>query len=258
MNKLFIIGICLLALGLSLSVSAKEVPDAMGIWNFDSVSGDTVKDISGQGQDGTILGGGEIVAGKVGKAIKLNGSNQCVEVPDSDVLDVDDAQITMLCWYYWEGAGDGWQTFVSKGPMSGTNENYALFINTADLYFHFIITPNGGRININSPNKVIKTKEWQFVAGTYDGTTVKIYLDGEMIQQQAQAGNITPNKSALRIGHREAATHWWMGMLDEVGIFHRALEEGEINTIMKDGFKKFMAVEAEAKLPTVWGRIKSK
>ncbi|HGJ64233.1 TPA: LamG domain-containing protein [bacterium] len=257
MKRLSII-ICIGLLALSLSSFAKDVPDAIGIWTFDSVKGDQVLDISGQGQHGTILAGGEITKGKIGNGIKLNGSNQCVEVPHSDVLTVADDQLTMMCWFNWGAAGDGWQTFFSKGPMSGTNENWALFINTGAGYFHFITTPNGARINVDSPGGVVKKNEWQFVAGTYDGKMIRIYLDGEKIKEQALSGKLTPNKNNLRLGHREGSSHWWTGMLDEMAAFHRALDEKEIEQIRKEGFQKFMAVEAETKLPTVWGRIKSR
>lgn len=244
-----------LILSLSLTVNA-QIKDAVGIWTFDNIKGDTVIDDSGNGNHGKFVGKPEIVNGKFGKAIKYDGATQCVEVPDSDSLDLTE-QVTMLCWYNWEGTGDGWQTFFSKGPMSGTNENYALFINSAGGYFHFILTPPG-RINIDSPGGVIKKNEWQFVAGTWDGKTVKIYLDGKLIKEQAVAGKATPNDKSLRLGHREGSPHWWKGMQDEMGLFKRALTEAEINAIMKDGFAKFLAVEAKGKLSTTWGEMKSR
>lgn len=256
MKRLTVI-VCLLSLALSMVAFAKNIPNAVGIWTFDNVKGDTVIDDSGNGNDGKILEKAEIVDGKFGKAIKYNGSNQCVEVPDSDSLDITDA-ITMMCWFNWGGAGDGWQTFFSKGPMSGTNENWALFINTGGSYFHFILTPNGARINTDSPGGVIKVKEWQFVAATWDGKDIKYYLDGKMIKEAPLSGKSTPNTNTLRLGHREGSPHWWMGMQDEMAVFNKALSEDQINAIMKGGLVSFMAVEAKGKLPMTWGEIKSK
>jgi hypothetical protein len=247
----------LLILGLSLSSIAKTIPDSVGIWTFDNVKGDTVNDDSGKGNNGKIIAGGKIVDGKFGKAIQLDGTSQYVEVPDSDSLDITDA-VTMMCWFFWDGAGDGWQTLFSKGPMSGTNENYALFINTASGYFHFILTPGGARLNTDSPNGVTKKGEWQFVAATWDGKNINFYLDGKMIKEAPLAGKSTPNTSTLRLGHREAAPHYWMGMLDEMAVFNKALPEAQINAIMKSGLVSFMAVEAKSNLSTAWGEIKSK
>ncbi|MGQ9611171.1 MAG: LamG domain-containing protein [bacterium] len=240
------------------NADAKPIPELMGLWLFEDGKGDVIKDSSGNGLDGKLIAGGEFVNGKFGKAIKLNGSNQCIEIPHADIMNITDEPITMLIWYKWDGAGDGWQTFFSKGPMSGTNENWALFINTGGAYFHFISTPNGARINVDSPGGVVKKNEWQFVAGTYDGKTVKIFLDGKFIKEQPQSGKLTPNKSNLRIGHREGSPHWWMGTLDEAAVFKKALSENELNSIMKNGLTAFMAVESKGKLSTSWGQIKSK
>ena len=148
-------------------------------------------------------------------------------------------EVTMTCWFWWAGSGDAWQTFVSKGPMSGTNENWAFFINTGTTYTHFIITPNGARINVDSPGGAFDAEAWHFVAGTYDGSTVKIYIDGEVVVEQGSSGTLTPNDSSLRIGHREASTHWWTGVLDEVGVFNRALSAGSevISPFPKGGLR---------------------
>jgi hypothetical protein len=247
----------LLVLGLSLTSMAKDIPNAVGVWTFDDVSGEKVKDSSGKGNDGIFVGKPEFVAGKFGKAMKLNGTDSCIEVASNKTLDLTD-QVTMLCWFNWGGTGDGWQTLFSKGPMSGTNENYALFINTTSGYFHFILTPGGARINTDSPGGLTKKNEWQFVAATYDGKMVRMYLDGTMIKEQALTGSSTPNASNLRLGNRETSPHWWSGMLDEMALFNTALTEAEINAIMKDGFAKFMAVEAKDKLSIAWGEIKSR
>lgn len=243
---------------LALSANA-QVKDAIGIWLFDEGKGNVVKDLSGNGNDGTFVVGGDFVDGKFGKAVKFNGVNQCIEVPHSDSLNIDGDQVTILCWFYWEGSGDAWQTFVSKGPMSGTNENWAYFINSGGTYTHFVITPNGVRQTINSPGGAFKPKEWNFTAGTYDGKRVRIYMNGKLVTDQPMTGKLTPNKNTLRIGHREGSSHWWNGMLDEIGVFRRALSEDEINDIMNNGLsKQFLAVSSKNELPIAWGYIKSR
>jgi hypothetical protein len=248
----------LLGLLFSLSLNASgEVPDVVGIWLFDDEN-DLGKDSSGNGQDGEIQAGAESVDGKFGKGVRFNGTNECIEVPDSDILDIDGDQVTITCWFWWEGSGDGWQTFVSKGPMSGTNENWAYFINSPSKHTHFAITPNGGRQTINSNMNAFEPKEWHFTAGTYDGKSVKIYMDGKLVTDQAMSGNTTPNDSSLRIGHREGSSHWWNGVLDEIAVFSRALSEDEINKIMNQGLADaLLSVEPRDKLSTVWGHIKS-
>lgn len=255
-SKMFLI--CSLLLSLTLSVNA-QIPDAIGIWLFDEGAGDTAKDSSGNGNDGKFVGGGEWVDGKFGKAVRFNGVNQCIEVPDSNTLDIEGDQVTILCWFWWEGSGDGWQTFVSKGPMSGTWENWAYFINMPNRHTHFVINPNGNRQWINSPVNAFGPKEWHFTAGTYDGKNVKIYMDGDLVTTQPVSGKLVPNDNTLRIGHREGSPHWWNGILDEIAVFKRALSEDEIKAIMKDGLSKsLLPVGPRGKLPTLWGDVKER
>jgi hypothetical protein len=246
----------LLLLGPS-SIAIAQIPDAIGIWLFDD-EGDLGKDYSGNENHGELLGGGEPDEGKFGGGVRFNGVDQCIEVPDVDLLDIDDDQVTITCWFWWEGSGDGWQTFVSKGPMSGTNENWAYFINSGGRHTHFVITPNGGRQTYNSSMQAFEPQQWHFTAGVYDGTAVKIYMDGEFDQEYPISGDTTPNDSTLRIGHREGSSHWWNGVLDEIAVFNRALSENEINAIMNDGIaSSILSVELKGKLPTVWGGIKN-
>ena len=246
-------------LSLPLAMGAwGEITDAVGIWLFDEGQGDTVKDMSGNGNDGKLVGGGEWVDGKFGKAIKFNGANQCVEVPDSDSLDIED-EVTILCWFWWEGAGDAWQTFVSKGPMSGTWENWAYFINSGGRFTHFVINPNGQRIWTNSPNNSFEPQKWHFTAGVYDGKSVKLYIDGKLVTNRPLSGKLVPNDFPLRIGHREGSTHWWNGVLDEVAVFRRALSEAEINEIMKKGLAKVaLSVRPKGRLAALWGEVKAR
>jgi hypothetical protein len=86
---------------------------------------------------------------------------------------------------------------------------------------------------------------------------VRIYIDGDMVKEEGRSGNLTPNDSSLRIGHREGSTHWWNGVLDEVGVFNRALSEDEVNRIMNEGLGAiYTSVDPSAKMAITWGQTK--
>ncbi len=231
-----------------------DLKDAVGVWLLDEKSGEVAHDSSGNGNDGTLQNGGNWVKGKFGNALELNGTNQFVEVPDSDSLDLED-EVTMICWFWWEGSGDGWQTFFSKGPASGTNENWAHFINTAG-YTHFILNAGGTRSNLDSPGNSFDANKWYHAASTYDGSMRRIYIDGEEVANGALNGKLVPNNNYLGLVFREASTHYWKGMLDDMAVFKRALSEEEVVEIMEDGLSAGMAVSPKDKLTLTWGEIK--
>jgi hypothetical protein len=68
----------------------------VGVWLFDEGSGEKAKDSSGRGNDGELKNNPKWVEGKFGKALEFDGKDDCVEVPDSDILDV--TAITLTAW----------------------------------------------------------------------------------------------------------------------------------------------------------------
>jgi hypothetical protein len=248
----FIAGMVILA---PQSFSANILDDAVGVWLLDATSGTKVSDSSENGNHGEITGGsGKWVKGKFGNALELNGTSEYVEVPDSDSLDLEE-QVTMICWFNWEGSGDGWQTFFSKGPMSGPNENWALFINTGNRHTHFC-TNAGGRNCLNSPNNAFEPNQWYHTAATYDGERKITYLDGKEVQNDALSGKLVTNDDYLGIGFRQGSSHYWKGMLDDMAVFSRALSADEIKGLMENGLESLMAVYPDDKLTSTWGKIK--
>ena len=87
---------------------------------------------------------------------------------------------------------------------------------------------------------------------------MRVYLDGEA----AEGGGPGPHGSSefnVNIGGCgiwDGAGNWFTGAMDEVAIFHSALEDADIKAIMKDGFGNLLAVAAKGKLPVYWADLK--
>ncbi len=89
------------------SVPARAEPDSLKqglvLWlTFDEGTGTTTKDLSGNGNNGTLINNPQWVEGKIGKALMFNNSGGRVEVPDNDLLSthaVDSTQEqTIVVW----------------------------------------------------------------------------------------------------------------------------------------------------------------
>jgi hypothetical protein len=238
------------------NVRAELLEDAVGIWLLDEKSGTDVHDSSGNGNNGKMSGGsGKWVTGKFGNALELNGTSEFVQISDAPSLDLEQ-EVTMVNWFWWEGSGDGWQTFFSKGPMSGTNENWAHFINTGGRYTHFILNAGGPRVNLDSAGNIFEPKKWYHAAATFDGKMRIIYIDGKEASRGALSGKLVTNNNYLGIGFREGSPHYWKGMLDDMAVFKRALSAAEVKEIMENGLDSLMAVHPNDKLTSTWGKIK--
>jgi len=67
---------------------------------------------------------------------------------------------------------------------------------------------------------------WSHLAGTYDGITARLYINGVQVSSQAQSGSIATSPEALRIGLS------WAGMIDELRIYNRALTASDVQRDM--------------------------
>ncbi|MCM3781771.1 family 43 glycosylhydrolase [Neobacillus mesonae] len=196
-------------------------------YDFEGITGQSVADRSGNGFDGVLYGGVETqTAGKEGAALKFNGTDGYVEVPDL-VTDAED--FTFASWIYWNGGGD-WQRIFDFG--NGLGKHMFLTPSQHLGVMQFTIH-NGVDQSLLAPNK-LPINEWTHVAVTMEGNTGRLYLNGEVV---ASSNQITFNPNELTttdayLGKsRYAADPYLNGSLDEVKVFNKALTEEEIRAL---------------------------
>ncbi|MHC4626225.1 MAG: LamG domain-containing protein [Planctomycetota bacterium] len=225
--------IFLISLAIVLGMVANVSAELVAYWSFNEGAGDTVFDLSGNGNDGTINGAswGE---GKYGPGLQFNGQDNYVEVPAASSLDTD-ADVTVAAWINWIDAGDGWLAILANGQQNGPWENYGLFVNRAGGFLYFTLSLDGGHVTQSAPNGVVGPGEWLHAAATWDGSNARVYVNGELVLEQAQTGTLVPPGLPLRIGHRNASSHYFNGSIDEVRVYNHALTEVEILAAMEGG-----------------------
>ena len=73
---------------------------------------------------------------------------------------------------------------------------------------------------------------------TYDGATMRIYVNGVQVASRAQSGAIAVGNGALRIGGNNSfAGEFFRGLIDEVRVYNRALSAAEITQDMNSGIQ---------------------
>jgi hypothetical protein len=73
---------------------------------------------------------------------------------------------------------------------------------------------------------------WSHVAVTYDGATVKTYVNGVLVGSKAQTGSLVTSTQPLRFGGDAVWPEWFQGSLDEIRVYNRALTVAEIQSDM--------------------------
>ncbi len=69
---------------------------------------------------------------------------------------------------------------------------------------------------------------WSHLATTYDGATVRLYVNGALVGSLPFAGAIPASTGPLRLGGNSVWGEWFAGLIDEVRVYNRALSASEI------------------------------
>ena len=89
-----------------------------------------------------------------------------------------------------------------------------------------------GGSNRTAEGASLTANVWTHMAATYDGSTVRLFINGVQVASAAFSGSITSSTNPLRIGGNSIWGEYFQGMIDEVRIYNRALSQPEIQTDM--------------------------
>lgn len=230
-------------------------------FTFDAGTGEKVTDTSGNGNDGEIQGGAKGAPGKFEQGLKLDGQTQFVLIQHNEIMDATEA-VTMACWVNpAKPAVPIWLYYlISKWNYhAGNGRCYLIGLLEAGGMTFFISNDgtDGGASRLDGGTIEYGTDKWQHVAGTYDGTEMKIYINGEDVGKLATKKTIFANEEGMSIGAgsfgKEAAARF-TGIIDEVAVYNRALSGDELKRLME--MPPWFAVEPVSQLATTWGNLK--
>jgi hypothetical protein len=237
---------------LVLPILAQAVEEGLvAYWAFEETEGDTASDLSGNGHDGTLMGNPQRVDGYFGGALEFDGDGDEVNVPFHE--DLNQETFTISAWANVEPESANHRAVVSSrddGPQRGY-----IFYATPQNTWQFW-TGDGGWKSVQGP--AVTPGEWQHIAGTYVDGTQKFYVNGEFVGETASVPNLNTSQELLiGAGANERAAHDYLfkGMIDEVRVYDRALNEDEIITVMESNPT---AVEASGKIAVTWGQLKAR
>jgi len=234
--------------------AAIDPKSIVAVWLCDEGKEDTLADASGNGHDGKFVGKIEWTDGKFGKALEFLGTAATrVEVPHEDSLTL--AEWTITAWAKLPGPGGAWAIIVVKDPANGV-QNYSLDLNEGGTVFAEVTS--GGAWSDCGSGATVYDDEWHFLAASYDGATLKVYVDGEQKNQQ-NFGTPDTNTAPVTIGGRMDGSQPLLGIVDDIGLFSVALGEDDLKTLMDKGLDATLgltAVEPNLKSTTTWGQIK--
>ncbi|MFH1648138.1 MAG: LamG domain-containing protein, partial [Patescibacteria group bacterium] len=162
----------------------------------------------------------------------FDNTNDYITVAHNALLNITSA-ITLEAWINptsLDSAGS-WNRVISKGAST----QYALATTTASDYGVVFELHLGGAIQRFYSYMPPQLGVWTHVAGTYNGSRVKIYMNGQMVSNNAYTGGIGTTASALIIGDWSSLTRKFDGIIDEVRISNTARTADQIRQTYEVG-----------------------
>jgi hypothetical protein len=205
-------------------------PTLIAAYNFNEGSGSVLNDVTGNGNHGTLANGPVwTTAGKYGGALTFDGSNDIVNIPHSSSLNLTTG-LTLEAWVR-PTTVTNWRTVLMKERPG--NLAYGLYANTSTNRPAVELATAGGAGNLEAAGTGrLNANTWAHVAATFDGSSLKLYVNGTQVRSLAASGTIVTSTNALRIGGNTIWGEYFRGQIDDVRIYNEALTATQIQADM--------------------------
>ncbi len=197
---------------LTSSLFAQSREGLVGYWAFNETSGTTVVDSSINGNTGSLQGNATFAPGINGNALSLDGTNSWANIPAQSL----EGDFTVAGWVNFTGTISNWDALIGQNGW-GQDINFSgatirLFTGSTDAIAATIQT---------------HADTWTHYAITRSGSTLKLYING--VFNNTTDGFTDPfAPRAIGSGAQGPKTE---GLIDEVYLYGRALDESEIHTM---------------------------
>ncbi len=220
-RSILLVSLCLV-LGLTSVAPAKLVAH----WKLDDGSGTVAIDSSGNGFNGTLLGGPTWTTGMegMGGGLDFDGINDYVDFGNPATWPSGKSSRSLAGWGKTDTIAGGYRWMAAYGSP-GTGQALFIGMNGSTL----VVGGYGGDdITVAS---IWKVGEWQHVAVTYDGAIAKAYLNGREVGSMGKNWNLVLSRAHIGRQVNDAA-EFWNGSVDDVRLYDHALKAAEVKALV--------------------------
>jgi hypothetical protein len=201
-----------------------------------SGSGTAYTDLSGNGNNGTLVNGVSYDINNSG-SLSLNGTNNYISFSSSsDLQFLNRSPYTLEVWMYVPvnpfGSPQTYTGIFNREDSSiGSRDGWNVLLHGSSSTTMYIASERfqaGSNRNVfyNVTNSILNT--WQHLCCTYDGTNLKLYYNANLVSSRSDAtGNITNTSKILEIGRRGGGSYF-NGRLTGQKIYNKALSDAEV------------------------------
>ncbi|MEI7897406.1 MAG: LamG-like jellyroll fold domain-containing protein [bacterium] len=154
-----------------------------------------------------------------------------VQLPNGSQYVSGSNQLSLTGWFYCDALAYG-QGYMGFRAGSGTAEFYLIQLNTGVLECRLVTT--AGFFEYVAPANTVIPQVWQHISWIYDGSTIKLYVNGNLVGSKAASGTFLGPAVAFGIGKSILGGFNFVygGRVDEVSVWNKALTQTEIQNMM--------------------------
>ncbi|HXX92403.1 MAG TPA: LamG domain-containing protein [Planctomycetota bacterium] len=193
---------------------AERTGGLVGWWKLDG----SASDATSRGRHGKTRWSVEWGEGKIGRAAHFPTAGEISIAPFA----FESKSVTLAAWVKHDSIDDHVQRYVTLG-----DETAVLRHERGKGRLHFYVR-SGGELRSLRVEQALDTVNWHHVAGTWDGTAQRLYIDGVLRASATPPAGALAGADRLAIGAPEEFMHGW---IDDVRVYDRALSEEEVREI---------------------------
>ncbi|MBU3010852.1 T9SS type A sorting domain-containing protein [Polaribacter vadi] len=174
------------------------------------------------------IGYGDVKTFRQNNALHFNGGNEKITVNDNSNFDFSSG-ITLEAWINIDQLNTD-RNIIRKYEDAVNGKSFNLWVDALGR-FRFTISIDGSSDEFlisNSP--AIFTNNWHHIAATFNGSTMKMYVDGLGAGSKSVTGTIYDSSSDIVIGEGTTTSNF-SGALDEIRIWDKALSQQEVKDL---------------------------
>jgi hypothetical protein len=185
-------------------------------WKFDDGSGNTAIDSAGT-NNGALIGAPTWTAGRIDGALSFDGVDDYVVT--APVAPLMGNTVTAQAWIRTSEFAGIWNLVLTQNAGDG----YYFYVSSGRPAFYLVV--GASYVQVISSD-IINPNEWYHVAGTNDGSNLKLYIDGQLKDSDPSTGFSGVSSNAY-IGYEPVSPLYYNGLIDDVRIYNRAVSESE-------------------------------
>lgn len=224
------LGVALSGLSTQQEVHSQAV--LVSQWKLDEGTGNTTRDAAAD-RGGRLQNGATWTTGKSGAAVNMDGANDYISLPAIDVMG---SAITLSAWVKNASFPTGVeQRFISKANDSTAAGTYWMLgqTNNGQNRLMFRLRTGESTTTLIASSGTLPLNTWYHAAASYDGTTIRLFLNGTQVGSVAKSGSVSRNTNvAVDIGRSNEGSNYLRGAIDDVRVYSSALTAAELAALV--------------------------